>query len=698
MIDRKKVINRQNPVLEQIDVRSPFSVGNGLFAYTFDVTGMQTLWQKYEDCRNPLCTMAEWGWHTSPFSKETFVCSREELEMTVYPYRDRNVSYAVEEKKGNEKVYQWFRHNPHRFSLAQIGLVGEKGEVDPSQLDHIDQKLDLWTGTALSQYQLNGEMYRAETAAAGQGCQVGFRLRKVYGQEGIHIRIRFGCPDYHSGGAVWNKRENHITEEIEESHRALLLRRTADRTIYYVLICFQTDHGYVERFRPHEYIVRCQSCHAELTVSFFQTQSEAAKAWREREEKGSFEAVRLSSEKHWKDYWLAGGMADFSQCRDPRASELERRMILSQYLTGVQCCGSVPPQETGLTCNSWYGKFHLEMHLWHAAHFPLWNRGEGLEKSMGWYKENLDKVRKNAARNGFAGARWPKMVGPDGEDSPSAIAPLLIWQQPHIIYMLELLYQEKIRRDKNAGEKFLREYWEIVKETGDFMADFAVWDPREKTYNLLPPIIPAQENHRPMDTKNPVFELEYWRFGLEVAGRWAVRLGKDGSLWKHRAEHMALPAYKDGVYLAHENCPDTFLRYNTDHPSMTAALGLLPGKGIDRKIMENTLDRIEDSWKFETMWGWDFAMMAMTAARLGQPERAVSFLLMDTGKNTYVVSGNNYQKDNLHLPLYLPGNGALLMAMAMMIGGWGETKDACPGFPKNGLWNIEYENIHGLPY
>ena len=161
MIDRKKVINRQNPVLEQIDVRSPFSVGNGLFAYTFDVTGMQTLWQKYEDCRNPLCTMAEWGWHTSPFSKETFVCSREELEMTVYPYRDRNVSYAVEEKKGNEKVYQWFRHNPHRFSLAQIGLVGEKGEVDPSQLDHIDQKLDLWTGTALSQYQLNGEMYRA---------------------------------------------------------------------------------------------------------------------------------------------------------------------------------------------------------------------------------------------------------------------------------------------------------------------------------------------------------------------------------------------------------------------------------------------------------------------------------------------------------------------------------------------------------
>lgn len=35
------------------------------------------------------------------------------------------------------------------------------------------------------------------------------------------------------------------------------------------------------------------------------------------------------------------------------------------------------------------------------------------------------------------------MVGCDGEDSPSPIAPLLIWQQPHIIFMLELLYQSE---------------------------------------------------------------------------------------------------------------------------------------------------------------------------------------------------------------------------------------------------------------
>ena len=44
-----------------------------------------------------------------------------------------------------------------------------------------------------------------------------------------------------------------------------------------------------------------------------------------------------------------GGAVDLSDSRDPRAPELERRVVLSQYLTAIQCSGSLPPQETGLT-------------------------------------------------------------------------------------------------------------------------------------------------------------------------------------------------------------------------------------------------------------------------------------------------------------------------------------------------------------
>jgi hypothetical protein len=44
---------------------------------------------------------------------------------------------------------------------------------------------------------------------------------------------------------------------------------------------------------------------------------------------------------------------------DPMAKELERRIVLSQYLMGAQEHGPQPPQETGQTYNSWFGKFHL---------------------------------------------------------------------------------------------------------------------------------------------------------------------------------------------------------------------------------------------------------------------------------------------------------------------------------------------------
>ena len=64
---------------------------------------------------------------------------------------------------------------------------------------------------------------------------------------------------------------------------------------------------------------------------------------------------------------------------DDRARELERRVVLSQYLTRVNSAGSTPPQETGYTLNSWYGKHHHEMRWWHQAHFALWQRSHLLQ-------------------------------------------------------------------------------------------------------------------------------------------------------------------------------------------------------------------------------------------------------------------------------------------------------------------------------
>src|ERR1044072_741018 len=64
-IDRKALVTRHNPVLQKFDPLSPLSVGNGEFAFTADATGLQTFSSEYEKA-TPLCTMSQWGWHTSP--------------------------------------------------------------------------------------------------------------------------------------------------------------------------------------------------------------------------------------------------------------------------------------------------------------------------------------------------------------------------------------------------------------------------------------------------------------------------------------------------------------------------------------------------------------------------------------------------------------------------------------------------------
>jgi hypothetical protein len=140
---------------------------------------------------------------------------------------------------------------------------------------------------------------------------------------------------------------------------------------------------------------------------------------------------------------------------------------------------------------------------------------------------------------------------------------------------------------------------------------------------------------------------------------------------------------------------------------MLGMMGLLPGTGIDgnthhridSKIMNDTLDCVLKNWDLPSFWGWDFPMMAMTAARLGR-EDAIRLLLMESPKNTYLPNGHNAQGDREDLQVYLPGNGGLLLAIAMMAAGWDNDDNSfAPGFPKlaSGKQNgyiIKAENLN----
>ena len=357
----------------------------------------------------------------------------------------------------------------------------------------------------------------------------------------------------------------------------------------------------------------------------------------------------------------------------------------------IQCSGSQPPQETGLTFNSWYGKFHIEMHWWHAAQFAYWGRLELLENSMNWYFDHLENARQTALRQGYKGVRWQKMTTPEGISSPSNVGEFLVWQQPHIIYFAELLYRE------NPSIETLEKYNSLVFETAAFMASFAQFDTLDGKYHLCPPLIPAQEHFKATETSDPAFELTYWYWGLHKAQEWRHRLGMESEQeWQRVLDNLPLIPENERYYLPTREATDAFTNFEKrrDHPIVIGSYGMLPNNRIDIDKMSKTFDEVMSAWNWEHTWGWDYPMLAMSATRLGKPEAAIDALFTNTQKNTYLINGHNYQ--NPRLRIYLPGNGGLLSAVAMMAAGFDGSEIKNPGFPKNGSWDITWEGLEPM--
>jgi hypothetical protein len=435
---------------------------------------------------------------------------------------------------------------------------------------------------------------------------------------------------------------------------------------------------------PHEFVLSTAAAAIEIVAGLWPHGGAALG----RSELGP---LRERAASWWRVFWTTGAAIDFADSTDPRAAELERRVVLSQYLTAVNCSGTMPPQETGLATNSWQGKFHLEMHWWHAAHFAAWGRPWLLERGLEWYESILGAARATASHQGYQGARWPKQVGPDGRESPGDIGPFLIWQQPHLLYLLELLHRGRRAPERTAA--LTRRFGDLAEETARFMASFA--EQRDGTWHLPAPLVPAQEAYQAASTEDPTFELAYWWWGLEVAQRWRDRRGVERSdHWRRIQDGLARPRTENGRYCAIATEP---YLHRTDHPSLLCAFGFVPETPlIDPATMEATLLDVWDSWQWDTAWGWDFPAMAMTATRLRRPDLAVSALLADSPKNSYLPTGHCPQIGSL-LPVYLPANGALLAAVSLMTAGWDEAGTDLPGFPKDGTWTICHEGFTPWP-
>ena len=117
---RFALVTRHNLHFQEPQPVNVLTVGNGDFAFTTDLTGLQTF-PTFHHQGIPLTTMANWAWHSYPNPR---IYSLKDVQRPLQ-VRGKTQFYPVVgfPYEDSDPASQWLNENPHRFSLGQIGLV-----------------------------------------------------------------------------------------------------------------------------------------------------------------------------------------------------------------------------------------------------------------------------------------------------------------------------------------------------------------------------------------------------------------------------------------------------------------------------------------------------------------------------------------------------------------------------------------------
>ena len=253
----------------------------------------------------------------------------------------------------------------------------------------------------------------------------------------------------------------------------------------------------------------------------------------------------------------------------------------------------------------------MEMFFWHSAHWALWNNWDLLDRASGVYSRFLaSSIQRAQVQEHYSeGARWSKMTDPSGRSAPGEINELLIWQQPHPLVFAEYEYRAAVRRgDASAASETLARWPDVVHATADWMAAFARRNASTGAFDLGPPMYVVSEDTAPNATRNPAFELAYWRFGLARAAEWVTRLGEEvPAAWTEVGAGLAPLPVEGGLYAVYEGIPEDFWdtpTYTNDHPALVGLYGWLPQTpGVNLEVAKATAEKVWTHWNISNCWG-----------------------------------------------------------------------------------------------
>jgi hypothetical protein len=243
-------------------------------------------------------------------------------------------------------ISTWLIQNPQRLNLARIGFAFDGRETTEEELQEKAQELDLWSGKISSSFKYNGSVVYVKTYADGGSDSVGISVESdLLATGALGIFFDFPLPTRNKFDApfvgAFNATNSHRTT-LRSQKDSATIRHDVDATSYDVSLSWNSRADMSgPAVGTHRYLLRPSGRNKKIALSV--TFSSGVKP-----RVPSLAQIGETSSQWWKSFWNSGAFVDLSRTSSSKARELQRRIILSQYLTVVNSASTFPPQGTFL--------------------------------------------------------------------------------------------------------------------------------------------------------------------------------------------------------------------------------------------------------------------------------------------------------------------------------------------------------------
>lgn len=265
-------------------------------------------------------------------------------------------------------VSQWLIANPNRINLGRIGLKYKGASLSASLITEPIQELNLWDGVITSSFKVDGTAVKVITQGDFESDSVAFQIESTLLSSGdLEVELDFPYPPIHTTKykyevfvGTYDFPLNHSTAlDQSEGPDSAHIYHEMQETSYFVNLRWPTDTPLgLKRNEPqnssaitaHRYTLSqtAASNTSSSTISF------TANFSPEKHVPDLPSEIQERNPAAWNEYWEEGGFIDLTGSTNPNATEIQRRIVLSQYHVRVNSAADgQSPQESGLMNNGW---------------------------------------------------------------------------------------------------------------------------------------------------------------------------------------------------------------------------------------------------------------------------------------------------------------------------------------------------------